>query len=45
MGLGVIAGLIILSGFIAATVKMKGGRISPLIEEDDNRDHNRDVLF
>ena len=45
IGLGIVASLIILSGLMAATVKFKGGRISPLIEDDDNRDQNRDVLF
>ena len=45
IGLGIVASLIILVGLLAATVKFKGGRISPLIEEDDNRDQNTNVLF
>ena len=44
IGLGIVASLIILSGFLAATVKFKGGRISPLIEEEETREHNS-VLF
>ncbi len=38
VGLGFVASVVMLIGLMAATITVKGGRISPLQEEDERRD-------